>query len=325
MPKKIILPKKGNYEIFQIVDFDRPKIIEKDCVRIKCHYSGVNFADCLMRRGLYPDAPPYPYTPGYEVSGTIEEVGTEVEGLVVGDRVMAGTRFGGYSSHIDVEHSQVIKLPSNWSLEQGASTIVSYLTSYMIFFEQARVRQGDKILIDCASGALGQMSIQLLNDIGVDIYGLTSSRDKIPFLEKLGFKASLHEELNEDDFQIILNSRGGSTIREDFKRLGPNGRVICVGISDALTNSFFQKIKTLISLPRFWVVTLMNGNKGVYGVNALKLFDKKEVLQNALLNIHKFNLTPIENSIFHFSEVGKVHEFLESRKSRGKVLLKWVD
>src|SRR4051794_26958991 len=82
-----------------------------DGVRIQVHAAGVNFADLMMRMGMYPEAPPTPFTPGYEVSGIVTEIGPQVKSVHVGDRVMAGCRFGGYTTEIVLPEFQVRKIP----------------------------------------------------------------------------------------------------------------------------------------------------------------------------------------------------------------------
>src|SRR5258705_10919961 len=86
-------------------------------VAIDVEYSGINFADIQMRLGLYPDAPKTPFVPGYEVSGRIAGVGTNVRALRLGDQVVAGTYFGGYASHVTLPARQVAKLPTTVDLE----------------------------------------------------------------------------------------------------------------------------------------------------------------------------------------------------------------
>src|SRR5512143_622894 len=106
-----------------------PRPPADDEVAIDVAYSGVNFADIQMRLGFYPDAPKKPFVPGYEVSGTITALGANVKDLKVGDRVVAGTYFGGYASHVTIPARQVFKLPSSVDLAGGAALPVNYFTA----------------------------------------------------------------------------------------------------------------------------------------------------------------------------------------------------
>lgn len=118
-----------------------------DELKIKVKYSGINFADLQMRLGFYPDAPPKPFVPGYEVAGHVEQVGPGVEGFRVGDPVIAGTYFGGYASEVTLPARQVFRLPESLTLEQGAALPVAFFTAQLALFEMGRVRRGDRVLI----------------------------------------------------------------------------------------------------------------------------------------------------------------------------------
>ncbi len=324
MAQRLILPKSGDYKVFRMEEFSPDKELKNNHIRVEVHYSGVNFADCLMRKGLYQDSPSYPFVPGYEISGIITEVGSNSR-WKVGQRVMAGTYFGGYASEVIIPEDHAIELNSKYSLEQGASLIVSYLTSYMAFIEQGRAREGDQILIDCRTGSLGIMSSQILEKIGARVTGLTSSPNKKNSLQNMGKQILLHEELKDQKFDIILNSRGGISLKKDFKRLKPNGHLISIGISDALGKSFFKKWKTLLSMPWFWIVKLINENKKVSGLNLLRFFDYPDLLQKALQNFDRFDIDAPPLSVFKAREIGEAQEFIENRKSSGKVILSWRD
>src|ERR1043165_1827010 len=136
-----------------------------DEVSIDVAYSGVNFADVQMRIGLYPDAPKKPFVPGYEVSGRISAVGKNVKDLAVGDKVIAGTYFGGYASTVTIPAHQAFKLPSAFDLAAGAALPVAYFTAQLAVFEMARVRKGDNVLIECATGGVGVLAMQMAKHV----------------------------------------------------------------------------------------------------------------------------------------------------------------
>lgn len=328
MSQAWLLPKPGSSKVFQLVDrkIAAPK---DDEVRVQVHFSGLNFADILMRQGLYPDAPPYPFVPGYEVSGVVESLGRNVEGPKLGDRIYAGTAFGGHSSMLNLPSWQVLQVPEGMQLDEAAGIPVSAMTAYNILFELGRVRSGDRILIDCASGALGQMIQTMLKDYRVELWGLTSSKEKKKWLLEKGVKAMTHEEFmasGMSDFQLILNSLGGRHVKLHYQRLAPLGRLICIGASDAVSpgqRNLFKAIKTLLSFRRFKVPDLMNDNKGVMGLNVLRLLERAEILKEQLNQFESMNLTSVTDRIFSYQHLAKAHAYLEERHSRGKVLLDW--
>src|SRR3954463_4911572 len=111
-----VLPRTGDCTVFEIQERPEPSV-GPGRVRIRVKAAGVNFADLMARQGLYSDAPDLPCVLGYEGAGDVEDVGEGVEGVQPGDRVMAGTRFGGYSEIVSVRHDQTIALPGDWSYE----------------------------------------------------------------------------------------------------------------------------------------------------------------------------------------------------------------
>jgi synaptic vesicle membrane protein VAT-1 len=330
MNQQLVLPTHGDGNIFKLKEILTAPL-GPDEIQVKVHYSGINFADILMRQGLYPDAPAFPFTPGYEFSGEIIEIGTDVKSVKTGDKVFGGCFFGGYSSLINVPASQVRVLPDGWSLEQGASLPVSFLTAYVTLFDLARVKHGDKILIDCITGSLGSMCLELLKDIDCEILGLTSSQSKISFIKEKGITAITHDQFYQDqsykDYDFILNSQGGKTVKTHYDRLGPTGRIVIVGASSAVAKgkrSLIKAIKMLLTMPKFKPVQLMNDNKGVMGINALRLFERPEFFFKRLDSAFDFNIKFNVDKVFKAANIAEAHTYIEDRKSKGKVLLQWV-
>lgn len=329
MIKVIEIKKPGDSSAFCIKDMD-PKPPAANEVVIDVHFSGINFADILMRQGLYPDAPAYPFIPGYEISGVVQEVGSDVVLYKKGDRVIAGCHFGGYSSSVTLPDWQVKKLPDSWSLEEGAAITVSFLTAYLTLFDEGRVRSGDKVLIDCATGALGSLCTQMLIPNGVHVHGLTSSPAKKALLEERGVKAFTHEEFYADpslkDYDFILNSQGGVTIKKHYDRLIKTGRVVCIGASGAVGSgkrNIFKALKTVLTMPKFNPIHLMNDNRGIYGLNALRFFEDAEFLSKRMDLFSDFEVKPVVDKAFSYKNVGEAHTYIEQKRSRGKVLLSW--
>ena len=127
---------------------ERPDpMVGPEDVRITVRAAGVNFADLMARSGMYPDAPKPPSVVGYEVAGEVESVGSAVESVAVGDRVVAGTRFGGYAELVSVAASSLIELPEPLSFEQGAALPVNYGTAYAAFVIMGGIRSGERALI----------------------------------------------------------------------------------------------------------------------------------------------------------------------------------
>ncbi len=334
MYQQIYIRKYGAASVLSIEDKkEESTALASDEVNVEVHYSGINFADIVMRLGFYKDAPPKPFVPGYEFSGVVTQVGAEVKNHKVGDRVYGGSVFGAYSSEIRVKNWMALSLPENFSLEEGASLPVAFITAYAALFEMARVRAGDKVLIDCASGGLGTLSLKMLKAVGANVTGLTSSNSKKGLIESLGACARTHHEFwqdtKDDRYDFILNSQGGGSIMRHYDRLGPTGRIVCLGLSEGIKGGgrhFLAIAKAAIQMPRFSVIKMFDQNRGVYALNALKLMEDSLYIKKNLEQFNKitqWNLKPIIGKIFPAKDVVLAHQFIENKRGQGKILLAW--
>src|ERR1700760_4027248 len=127
--RAVVITKHGGPGVLQVQEQPDPRLGAGE-VRIEVAASGINFADVMARMGLYPDAPKTPCVVGYEVAGTISELGEGVEGPSVGQRVLAGTEFNGYASEVVVKAEDVVALPERLSFGQGAAIPVNYGTAW---------------------------------------------------------------------------------------------------------------------------------------------------------------------------------------------------
>lgn len=300
-------------------------------IQIEVICSGLNFADAMMLKGLYLDAPKYPFTPGYEVSGVVAAVGAGVERFRVGDEVIAGLYFGGYSSVVTVSERQCVALPSNLNGATGASVLVSYLTAWLSLYEYARVREGDRVLVDCASGALGSMLARLAKKRGAYLVGLTSSAHKKEAILEHYDEAYTHEEFASlsivAPFDIIIQSRGGPTFHQLISRLRPGGRIVALGVSELVSSGVLARLRALLitlwGLRPIYPASLMNGNYGVYGLNVLRLFDHMDVLERALSSLAQDAPEIPIAATFSARELEKAFKQVLSKQLVGKVLLDW--
>ncbi|MGE0400644.1 MAG: alcohol dehydrogenase catalytic domain-containing protein [Kofleriaceae bacterium] len=310
-----------------------PRAPGDDEVTIDVAYSGVNFADVQMRIGLYPDAPKKPFVPGYEVSGRVTAIGKNVKNVAVGDAVIAGTYFGGYASTVTIPAHQAFKLPEKMDLAAGAALPVAFFTAQLAVFEMARVRKGDRVLIECATGGVGVLAMQMAKFVGAEVTGLTTSAHKKKFIEEHGATAYTLEEFKADKsltgYDFILNSSGGGNIGWQRKRLQLTGRIVCIGMSSGVKDgkrSFLRIAKALINMPRISILRLFNDNTGVYALNALHVLrDPSWIakLTSSMTTIQAMGLTPHVGKVFDASEVGQAHDFLSSKQATGKVLIAW--
>jgi synaptic vesicle membrane protein VAT-1 len=329
---QIAIEKFGTAESLQLRDL-APRPPGDDEVAIDVAYSGVNFADIQMRLGFYPDAPKRPFVPGYEVSGRVAAVGKNVVHVRQGDDVIAGTYFGGYASHVTIPARQVFKLPPSVDLEGGAALPVNYFTAQLALFEMARVRAGDRVLVECATGGVGVLAIQMARHAGAEVTGLTTSPHKKSFITELGATAYTREEFRKTPslrgYDMILNASGGAEINWQRARLGITGRMVCLGMSSGVkdgTRNFLRIGMAALRTPRISVLKLFDVNTGIYALNALHVLRDPvwvEKLTTSMTAVETMNLRPHVGKVFDAREVGSAHAFLETKQATGKVLLRW--
>lgn len=302
-------------------------------VAIDVKYSGVNFADVQMRLGFYPDAPKKPFVPGYEVSGVVADLGAGVTGIKRGDEVVAGTYFGGYASRVTIPATQVFPLPRNATLEAGAALPVNYFTAQLALHDMARIRRGDRVVIECATGGVGTLATQMARHTGAEVVGLTTSPHKKAFIESLGATAYTLDEFYADGslngFDLIVNSSGGTHIQRQRKRLGLTGRMVCLGMSSGVKDgrrNFARIALAALRTPRISVLKLFDANTGIFALNALHVLRDPiwiERMTKSLAAVDELDLRPHVGKVFAAKDAGAAHAFLETKKATGKVLLAW--
>ena len=331
--KRIVYTKRGGLEAIEIIDEKSPEPGNNE-VMVEVHRAGINFADLMMRQGLYGAAPDFPFTPGYEVSGVIRAIGSDVERHNVGDRVVALTGFGGYAEQVVVSEERAWTLPDNVSFDAAAAMPVTYLTAHHMLVHLGNFRVGDSALVHHAAGGVGTPSAQIVNALkGGRIYG-TASVEKADFVEEMGM---IHIPRGEDFVQLIkgesdgvhhaLDPVGGKHVMESYKALRNGGRLYVFGASSAVKGpkrSLWTAIKMWRTTPRFDPIRMMNSNKSVYGVH-MGMWKDEEIAREQMIALAsmlaKGQIDPVIDSVYRFEDVAKAQQYIHNRGNRGKVLL----
>jgi NADPH:quinone reductase-like Zn-dependent oxidoreductase len=340
--KAVVLTGTGGPEVLQVQERPDPPVGRGE-VRIAVRAAGINFADTLARVGLYPDAPKTPCVLGYEVAGEIESVGEGVGDYKVGDRVMAGTRFGGQAELVTVPAAQALPLPDQLSFEQGAAFPVNYGTAYAALTMMGGMRQGDRVLIHAAGGGVGISATQLARNAGAEIFG-TASPGKHEAIRAQGvehaidyrsqdFETEVMRITNGEGVDLIIDALGPTSFRKDYRLLRPGGRLVMYGLSensDAGVRNIPATLKSLAKMPLatmpWWKsLMLMNENKGVFGLNMLSWWDREGNLDRVtaplMADLEAGRLEPVVAEAFPFERAGDAHEFIAQRRNVGKVVL----
>lgn len=308
-------------------------------LRVRVKASGVNFADILARRGLYPDAPPKPCVVGYEVSGVVDEVGAGVDGSWMGREVFGLTRFGGYADTVLVPERQLFEKPASLSHEQAAAIPVNYLTAWQLLVVCGSLSADESVLIHNAGGGVGLAAIDIGRHVGATLYG-TASASKHAFLKQRGLHHAIDyrtqdwsEELQRltdgRGVELITDPLGGNHWKKSYRALRHTGRMGMFGISVATESGLFGPLKLLKAvsgMPLFNPISLMNDNRGVFGVNMGHLWHEGEKIRRwmAILldGVRDGWVRPHVDCSFPLERCGEAHTYMEERRNTGKVVLK---
>lgn len=334
--KKVIYPKVGGVDSIEILDVEEPQASEGEVV-VRIHRAGVNFADLMMRQGLYGSNPDFPFTPGYEASGVIISLGKGVKGLELGDRVLAMTGFGGYSEKVSIPSSRVFKLPDSVTFDQAAAIPVTYGTAYHMLFHLGRISPGDSVLIHHAAGGVGTAVAQLCKVAGASVVIGTASAPKKEFVESIGVKFVDRE--TEDFVKICkdmtggkgvhhaIDPVGGKNLMRSYKATRRGGKVYFFGASSAVKGdkrSIISAFRMWLNTPKFNPIKMMSSNKAIFGVH-MGLLDDNSIFEEHLSALSKMlednEIDPIIDSIWRFERVSEAQMHMHDRKNRGKILL----
>jgi NADPH:quinone reductase-like Zn-dependent oxidoreductase len=340
--RAVVLTGTGGPEVLQVQERPDPTVGPGQ-VRIAVRAAGINFADTLARIGLYPDAPKTPCVLGYEVAGEIETVGEGVTDFALGDRVVAGTRFGGQAELVSVDAAQALPLPGRLSFEQGAAFPVNYGTAYAALILMGSLREGSRVLIHAAGGGVGISATQIARNVGAEIFG-TASPSKHDAIRAQGvthaidyrsqdFEAEVMRITDGEGVDLIMDALGPTSFRKDYRLLRSGGRLVMYGLSENSDNGARSIPATLKSIAKMPLATmpwwrslfLMNENKGVFGLNMLSWWEREgnldRVTEPLLADLEAGRLEPVVAEAFPFDRAGEAHEFIAQRRNVGKVVL----
>jgi len=310
-------------------------------VLLRVEAAGVNFADLVMRQGLYATVPPRPFSPGFEVAGEVAAVGTGVEGWTPGEHAVALIRYGGYASHVLAGADQLFRYPASLSPVEAAAIPVVFLTAWVCLFESARVRAGETVLVLGAAGGVGTAAVQLARARGMRVVGTAGGPAKCAFVTKeLGAHACVDSRADwEAEVRAVVGTRGvdaaldpvgGPATAACRRLLAPLGRIVFYGMSAAVggaRRSWPRAAWAWLRTPRFHPYGFVAPNIGVLGVHLLHLQSKEALLRPAMEEILRGvtagEWRPVVDRTFPLTREGAVdaHRHLHQRRAMGKVVL----
>lgn len=342
--KKIVVHKPGGYDRLMMEEHPSPNLDTKQ-VRVRVYGIGVNYADCLVRWGVYESAKQlvgWPITPGFEFSGIVTEIGPSAKDWKVGDKVYGINFFGSYTDEICVPDHQLFPLPANRSLVDFAGFPVIYITAFHALFQLVRLYPKSHILVHSAAGGVGSALVKLAKLKDFHVTGVVGSSAKVPYLQSIGADAIIDKSTEDlwakaarvcpQGFDAVFDANGYSTYRESYKHLKSTGKLICYGSHQLLPKAsasgrmdYLRAAIGLLKTPRFNPLDLITDNKTVAGFNLSFLFGRTDLFDEVreefshLLSDGKIG--PVKTTRVPFEECSRAHQMLESAQSQGKIVL----
>lgn len=336
------IQRPGSYDRLQLVERPDPACGPSD-VSIDVRAIGVNYADSIIRMGLYKSAKEYvgwPITPGFEVAGVVREVGPAVTGFAVGQRVFAVTRFGGYASRVVVPHDQVMPTPDTLSDAEAATFPTVHLTAWYALRELGGLRRGQRVLVHSAAGGVGGAALQIIRICGGEAVGVVRGAHKVHAAQRLGATHVIDkgavdlwpavEAAAPDGFAVVLDPNGVETLFASYRHLCPGGRLVIYGFATMFERGRGRPnwLKLLVGYyrtPRFNPLRMTNANKSVMAFNLSYLFDRKDVLRDAITELLGWlatgQLVPAPVKEYALADVAAAQRDLESGTTVGKLAL----
>jgi len=329
--RAIVITRHGGPEVLDVQQRPDPHPGRGE-VRIDVRAAGVNLADLMARLGFYPDAPKPPCVIGYEVAGTIAELGDGVDGrLSVGDRVIAPVRFGGYAERAAAKADGVIVLPGPMSFEQGAAIPITYTTAWEALVRAGNLQSGGRVLIHAAAGGVGISATQIAKRIGAEVWG-TASPAKHDAIRGFGVDHPVDYTRSGwaraiPKLDLVMDSIGGRSYRS-YNLLRAGGRLVCFGASGIVSGESRDLVaaaRTALLMPRFNVLKQMSESKAVIGLNVLTLWDELGSAERWTAALTELlsdgTIRPVVAESFPFDRAADAHRFISERRNVGKVVL----
>ena len=316
-------------------------------VHLRVEAAGVNFADLVMRIGMYSTVPPRPFSPGFEVAGRVVRVGPDCVGPEPGrawregEPVVALLRYGGYAHDVIAEERNTFPRPESWDVVSAAAIPVIFLTAWTCLFGVGRAEAGEAALILGAGGGVGTAAVQLAREAGLHVFGTAGTAAKREYITReLGAEACfdsrgdwfhpLRERVGERSIDIALDPVGGRATAHCRDLLAPMGRLVFYGMSEALPGrrrNWPAVIKAWLQTPRFHPLSLVEPNLSVSGVHLLHLGAKEGKLRSGfdamLPRFETGALRPVIDQSYPLTAEGAAdaHRRLHDRANLGKVVL----
>ncbi|GAB1598100.1 synaptic vesicle membrane protein VAT-1 homolog-like isoform X2 [Argonauta hians] len=336
--KAVVLTGFGGLKMVKIQTKPQPTAGEGQ-VLIRVKACGVNFLDLMLRQGVIDSPPKTPVIMGYECAGVIEAVGDQVEGISVGDNVIALNEGQCWAELVSVPVKHVYKIPENMSFHDAAAIAMNYLTAYILLFDIGNLRAGQSVLAHSIAGGVGQAIIQLVKTVeNVTLYGTASShkheslKDKVSHVydHSLDYAQEIRK-ISPEGVDIVMDCLCGDDTNKGIGLLKPMGRYILFGTASVVTGetkSFFSFAKSWWQVDKISPLKLYDDNKFLAGFQLRQLLfrdNQHAYIQSLMDKLFKLytdgTIKPVIDQVACFEDIAEAMQRLHDRKNIGKIIL----
>jgi len=339
---RIVVTHYGGPDELRVVEEECPE--PKDCeVRVRVLAAGVSLPDLMMREGIHPETPVLPFTPGWDLVGVVDRLGSGVSGLEPGQTVAALPISGAYAEFVCLPQRELVPVPSGLDAAEAVSLVLNYITAYQMLHRSAKVKPGQRVLIHGAAGGVGSALLQLGGLAELEMYGTCSSRGA-PAVSDLGgipidyqhsdFVKEIRR-LTSEGVDVVFESIGGSHIWRSREALRPGGRVVAYGLTGMLREGRLASGRPGrrhrfrgVAVFGLYIAggRLLPGRRRVvpYSIQWLKRLRPAWFRQDliALLDLlRQKRIKPLIAQRFPLAEARRAHELLGAGNVTGKIVL----
>jgi len=256
--KRIVVTQYGGPDVLTTTEEEIPAPKAGE-VRVKVLAAGVGLPDVLAREGVHPETPRLPYTPGWDLVGTVDQLGQGVTGFELRQAVAAMPIHGCYAQYLCLPWRKLVPVPAGLESAEAVAVVLNYITAYQMLHRSAKARVGQRMLIHGAAGGVGSAMLQLAKLAGVEMFGTCSAAGAAVVRELGGIPIDYKKEdfvrevhrLTGDGVDAVFDGIGGDNLWRSRNALREGGRVVTCGFqakNARRTDVFAQRGAS--SLPR---------------------------------------------------------------------------
>jgi len=327
---RVVITAQGSSDVLKLVEDDLPAPAPGQ-VRVKNLASGVAYADILMRHGLYPKIPRFPFPPGYDIVGEIDALGAGVQGFSIGQRVAALIMIGGYAQYTIIPIAHLVPVPADLDPAEAVSLVLNYVTAYQMLHRLGRLQSGQSILIHGAAGGVGTAALQLGKLAGLRMFG-TASKSKHDLVRSLGAapidyrSESFAERIGQlapEGLDCVLDPIGGKNWLTSYRCLRRGGTLACYGASSAVAAG---KLSAGLGFVLLEILKVLPGGRRACWYNVKNLRDKhpdwfREDLGKLFDLLAQRQIEPVIAARLPLREASEANRLLEQAQVSGKIVL----